>query len=144
MVPSSAHRLGLRVAALLVLVGLAATCAGPSRLEEAALSEGCRDVSACFTAAETAVVAWADQADLSSAEDKPEIPMKLPPIFLEVTDHAVPVLSTDGSHDIPNAAATHDAELDREAAEGMVLPPAQAGPTEGQERAAADLDQSIA
>ncbi len=69
---------------------------------------------------------------------------QLPPVLQEITEHVRPVLSTDGSHDIPNAAASHDADLDREAAEGMAPLPRRTGLAYGKERAATDLDESIA
>jgi len=143
MVPSTIRRLCLRGAALTVLAMLLAMCASPASVEEGAFSTVRRDVAAT----ESAIVSWADrEASYVSgdAEDKLPNPLNLPPLLLLVTDHAHPTLGTDGSLDIPNAAKTHDAELDREAAEGMIVPGPRAGPTEGQEHAAIDMDQSIA
>ena len=62
-----------------------------------------------------------------------------------IPEHLRPVLATDDGHDIPNAAAAHGAELDREAGEGMrpFPEPEGAGETEGQRLAAADLDAAI-
>jgi hypothetical protein len=91
--------------------------------------EGTRDLNALGSTAEDAL----------TDTDVPE----LPSILQEIVEHAQPVLSTDGSHDIPNAAAAHDAELDREAAEGMTtLAPPTTSP--GQEQAAVDMDESLA
>ena len=52
------------------------------------------------------------------------------------------MLSTDGSRDIPSATAAHDAELDREAVEGMEALPA-AGVAVGEQTASADIDVAI-
>jgi hypothetical protein len=133
-IPSFTRRLGLRVVALGLLALLVTAMAGPAIVaEERALA--CK------------LEAPSGGDDLSGLADDGALPLNLdpstlPPVLREIAEHVHPELGTDGSHDIPNAAKTHDAELDREAAQGMARPPS--GPRPGKTEAAASLDESLA
>jgi hypothetical protein len=150
VIPTAARSLRLHLAALAVTALLLTVCfasCSPSPLAEEASSAGSGLAGTCAEA-ESAIASWIDRAESAcgAAGEAPAIPglPRLPPVVKEITEHVLPVLSTDDSHDIPNAAQAHDAELDREAAQGMAWGPRAAGPTAGEQQAASDLDESIA
>jgi hypothetical protein len=134
-IPSSLHRLGLRVAALVVAALLVAAMAGPAIVEEE------RSLARAEAASPSG-------DDLSGLADDGALPLNvdpsiLPPVLREIAEHVHPAFGTDGSHDIPNAAKSHDDELDREAAEGMERA-SSSGPDRSEARVATALDESIA
>jgi hypothetical protein len=135
-IPSFTRRLGLRVVALGLLSLLITAMAGPAIVaEERALA--CK------------LEAPSQGDDLSGLADDGALPLNLdpstlPPVLREIAEHAHPEFGTDGSHDIPNAAKTHDAELDREAMQGMDRPSPRSGPSVSKTEAAASLDESLA
>jgi hypothetical protein len=146
MTPFSLRRLALSGAALAVLAVFVAPCVAPAEIDAGPSPTLGGEVCADLREAVGTVASWAERAEVSCEADDVGLMglPKLPPVLQQITDHVHPVFSTDSSHDIPNAAAAHDAELDREAAEGMPLLPRRTGPTEARARAAADVDESIA